>query len=177
MIIEVIPALISDKPLIQRMIELFRYDLSEFEDTDLNEHGYFGYSYLDYYWVEADRFPFIVRANRKLAGFVLINQHTYFSENKYSIAEFFILRKYRKCGVGRQAAFFVFDRFLGRWEIAALQMNVAAQGFWIDTIQTYTTDNYVEIVLEDKGLKKIVRCFDNSDNLASSRSPCQLGEN
>ncbi|BAZ51756.1 hypothetical protein NIES4103_44140 [Nostoc sp. NIES-4103] len=69
--IEVLPASITDKPLIQRMMELYQYDFSEIEGTDLNKHGYFGYPYLDYYWVEADRYPFIVQVDEKLAGFVL----------------------------------------------------------------------------------------------------------
>ncbi|WP_373543296.1 hypothetical protein [Chamaesiphon sp.] len=67
MSIEVIPALITDKSIIRRMMELFRHDLSEFEDTDLDEHGYFGYPYLDYYWIESDRHPFIVKVDGKLS--------------------------------------------------------------------------------------------------------------
>jgi predicted acetyltransferase len=170
MMIEVIPALISDKPVIQRMMELFRHDLSEFENTDLDEHGYFGYSYLDYYWVEADRCPFIVRVDSKLAGFVLINQHTYFPDNQYSVAEFFILRKYRRRGVGREVAFYVFNLFFGRWEISQLYINVIAQKFWNETIRSYTADNYTkEIVETDRG-GKIFWSFDNSNKIAQVRS-------
>jgi hypothetical protein len=43
--IEVSPALITDKSLIQQMMELYQYDFSELENTDLNKHRYFGYSY------------------------------------------------------------------------------------------------------------------------------------
>lgn len=44
MTIKVSPASIDDKPLIQRMMELYQYDLSEFENTDLDSHACFGYS-------------------------------------------------------------------------------------------------------------------------------------
>ena len=159
--IEVIPALITDKSLIQRMMELFRHDLSEFEGSDIDEHGYFGYPYLDYYWVEADRSPFIVRVDRQLAGFVLINRHTYFPDNQCSVAEFFILRKYRRLGIGRYVAFDVFDRFCSRWEISQIVANVTAERFWGNTIGAYTTGNYTKTIVENKDDLKIIWCFDN----------------
>lgn len=143
--IEVVPALIPDKPILQQMMELYQYDFSEFEDTDLNEQGYFGYPYLDYYWVERDRYPFLVRVEGKLAGFVLANQFTYLPGSQYSIGEFFILRKYRRRGIGRQVAFQIFDLFRGVWEIHQVQTNIVAQNFWRHTIAVYTRNAYTEI--------------------------------
>lgn len=161
--IKVLPASIADKQLIQQMMELYRHDLSEFEGTDLNDRGYFGYLYLDYYWVEADRYPFIVRVDGKLAGFALINHYTHFLDSQYSIAEFFILRKYRRCGVGRTVAFQIFNLFCGRWEVHQVRANFVAQQFWRSAIGAYTRGNYTETNLE--GGKGIVQCFDNSDKL------------
>jgi hypothetical protein len=74
MAIEILPASINDKSLIQKMMELYQYDFSEFTETDLDEHGYFGYSHLDNYWVETNRYPFLVRVDGQLAGFALVNQ-------------------------------------------------------------------------------------------------------
>lgn len=165
--VEVLPALITDKPIIQRMMELYQYDFSEFENIDLDEHGYFGYLYLDYYWVEADRHPFLVRVNSKLAGFVLVNQYTYLPGSQYSVAELFILRKYRKHGIGRQVAFHVFDLFCGRWEIHQVHTNSVAQQFWRSVIRAYTENNYTEIVMEDTDWTGIVQCFDNTAKLRS----------
>jgi len=160
--VEVLAASITDKLLIKQMMELYQYDFSEFEGTDINEHGYFGYLYLDYYWVEADRYPFIVRVNEKLAGFVLVNQYTYLPGSQYSLAEFFILRKYRKQGIGKKVAFHVFNLFHGKWEIHQVNTNIMAQQFWRCVIGAYTADNYTETVMEDKDWKGIVQCFDNA---------------
>ena len=82
-------------------MELYQYDFSELLNTDLDEHWYFGYSYLDYYWVESNRYPFVVRVDDKLAGFALVNKSTCLLDSQYALAEFFILRKYRKQGIGR----------------------------------------------------------------------------
>lgn len=165
MSIEVIPALITDKSIIQRMMELFRHDLSEFEDIDLDEHGYFGYPYLDYYWVEPERHPSIVRVDGKLAGFALINQHIYFPDSQYSVAEFFILRKYRRRGIGHQVAIDIFDRFPGRWEISKLSTNIIALRFWRKVIKLYLPEKYTETVVEIQGGKRVIGCFDNSTKL------------
>lgn len=162
--IEVLSATISDKPIIRQMLELFKHDLSEFENTDLDEHGHFGYPYLDYYWGEANRYPSLIRVNGKLAGFVLVNQYTSLPDSQYSVAEFFILRKYRKCGIGRQVAVYIFDRFCGRWEIRRVQTNIIAQQFWHSVIGAYTDGNYTETVFQDKEQICVLQCFDNTHN-------------
>jgi predicted acetyltransferase len=160
--VEILPAQLADKSIIQQMMELYRYDLSEFEGTDLNEHGCFGYPYLDHYWVEPGRHPFLVRVDSKLAGFVLVNQHTYLQNSQYSIAEFFILRKYCKCGIGRQVAFHVFDLFHGRWETYQSNANIVGQQFWRSVIGSYTQGSYTETIIEGQDRRGIVQCFDNA---------------
>jgi hypothetical protein len=42
--IEVSPVSIDDKSLLQRMMEFYQYDCSEFENNDLDSHACFGYS-------------------------------------------------------------------------------------------------------------------------------------
>jgi predicted acetyltransferase len=160
--VEILPAQIADKSIVRQMMELFRYDLSESEGTDLNEHGYFGYPYLNHYWTESDRHPFLVRVDDNLTGFVLVNQYTYLPGNQYSIAEFFILRKYRKRGIGRQVAFHIFNLFQGRWETYQSDANIVGQQFWRSIIGEYTQGNYAETIVEGQERRGIVQCFDNT---------------
>lgn len=47
----------------------------------------------------------------------------------YSIAEFFVMKKYRKAGIGSRAANIIFNTFKGEWKIGQLESNVPAQGF------------------------------------------------
>lgn len=47
--IEIKPIQIEQKSVLVQMMELYNYDFSEFSDDDLNEYGYFGYSYIDNY--------------------------------------------------------------------------------------------------------------------------------
>ncbi|MBW4510212.1 MAG: GNAT family N-acetyltransferase [Scytonematopsis contorta HA4267-MV1] len=163
--VEILAAPLKDKPLIQQMMELYQYDMSEFERSDLNEHGLFGYLYLDYYWVEKDRHPFIVRVDGKLAGFVLVNRYVYIPGNQYSIGEFFILRKYRQKGIGKKVAFHVFDLFYGKWEVQQIITNTTAQKFWRSVIREYTAGKFQEIVEDNDIWKGTTQCFNNTDKI------------
>ncbi len=128
--IEILPAHVEDKPVLRHLLHLCLHDCSEFNGKDVNEHGLFDYLYLDYYWTEAGRFPFLVRVEGKLAGFVLVRQlETEGDEPLWQMAEFFIVRKYRRRGIGREVAHRVFGQFEGRWEVTQEEGNLPAQAF------------------------------------------------
>lgn len=159
--IEVAPALLDDKPLLQCLMEFYQYDFSEYEDSDLDSHGTYGYAWLDQYWREAGRFPFLVRVDGKLAGFVLVNQFTYLSKSEWSIAEFFIMRKYRRRGIGKLVAFFIFNKFQGVWEVHQMENNIPSQHFWRKIISEYTRGQYIETFLELESSGGPIQQFDN----------------
>jgi predicted acetyltransferase len=161
MTIDVLLASSEDKTLIQRLMELYLYDFTEFDGADLDAHGCFGYPYVDHYWTEKGRYPFLVRVDGRLAGFVLVSQHTFVPGNERSIAEFFIMRKYRRQGVGRAVACRVFDRLPGRWEAQEMASNTPAQQFWRSVIAVYTGGAYSEVVLDNDQWRGPVQFFDN----------------
>ena len=134
----------SEKHLLKNMLELCAYDCSQFEDKDLNEFGEYGYRYLDLYWIESKRYPFIVRVNERLAGFVLINKFAYTKDAEWTIAEFFVLKKYRNQGIGKKSAFYVFNKFPGKWEVRTLNENSVAKIFWRKIIQQYAKESMKE---------------------------------
>ena len=152
----------EDKPIIQRMLELYQYDFSEFEGTDLDAHGCFGYPYLDLYWLEPTRLPFLVRVDGQLAGFVLVNEKTYLESSEWGISEFFIMRKYRRKGVGKFAAFSVFEQIRGKWEVHELQSNAPSQVFWRRIIAEYTGGKYTEVQWNGGTSDGPIQSFDNS---------------
>jgi predicted acetyltransferase len=144
--IDIQPAKYEEKSILRNLIELYLYDASEFNGCDLDDHGLYGYPYLDHYWTDETRHPFLIRANRKLAGFVFVRQIIVAEgANYFAIAEFFVSRKYRRKGIGKQAAFWVFDQYPGSWRVSQENENLLAQGFWRDVIQQYTDGNFKEI--------------------------------
>ena len=138
------PIAIEQKSVLVQMMELYNYDFSEFSNDDINEYGYFGYSRIDDYWNEEGRYPFFVRVDGKLAGLVLIRSCSEYNDLQYphNIAEFFIMKKYRKKGVGRIVAKEMFDRFAGGWEISVWANNKVAKKFWERVVHEYTDGKY-----------------------------------
>lgn len=163
-------ALAEDKPILERLMQLYLYDFSEIEGCDLNRKGLFEYKYLDSYWTQLGRFPFVTYVDDRIAGFVLVNSHSYLPRKGEvkSIAEFFIMRKYRRSGIGRMAAFRIFDRFPGKWEVQETKRNLAAQRFWRRIIDEYTRGNFMETILDNKDWRGPIQSFDNGHNVQSS---------
>jgi predicted acetyltransferase len=54
------------------------------------------------------------------------------------VAEFFILRLYRRTGVGRLAAFLLWNRLPGHWVVRVSEAHRAGLSFWERTIREYT---------------------------------------
>lgn len=68
------------------------------------------------------------------------------------VAEFFVLRGFRRLGVGTRAAHEVWGRFPGRWEVRVMDRNRKARGFWARAIKDFV-DEAVESFLFDEGGK------------------------
>ena len=59
--IEIYRADKNEKSIIRKMLELYLYDFSEFDQADINEHGEYGYDRLDDYWTDNNsRYPYII---------------------------------------------------------------------------------------------------------------------
>ena len=85
-----------------------------------------------------------IRAGGRLAGFILVrscSEHNALHD-PHNVAEFFVLKKYRRHGIGREAACQVFDRFPGGWEVTQWDNNLPAQAFWQKVIAQYTGGEY-----------------------------------
>lgn len=48
----------GQKSVLRQLMELYKYDFSEYELDDVNEQGYYDYAYLDHYWTEDGRYAF-----------------------------------------------------------------------------------------------------------------------
>ena len=138
--IEVNPASPEQASIVASLLELYAHDFSEFHDLEIGPDGRFGYRSLPLYWSEPGRRPFLVRSDGKWAGFVLIKRGSEVSANEtiWDMAEFFILRGYRRRGIGTHVAHEVWRRFPGPWEVRVMQSNVSASHFWERAISMFT---------------------------------------
>lgn len=163
--VEIIKATIEQKPLLANLLELYAYDFTEFCNFDIGDDGFYGYERLPLYWTEATRFPYLIYVDKKIAGFVLVQKGSPISDNKtvWDISEFFIMKKYKRYGIGTAAALKVWEQFKGSWQIRVLVSNHIACLFWLQAIKKFTLATPIknEIVIKDE--KWIIYAFESKD--------------
>jgi predicted acetyltransferase len=150
--LEIIPALQEQEPILANLLELYAHDFSEIVDLKLGAEGRFGYKRLPLYWQEPERHPFLIRVDGHLAGFVFVRRGSEISNDTavWDMAEFFIVRGYRRLGVGTQAAHEVWQKFPGRWEVRVIDRNQKAMKFWERAIREFLGKD-VDSAAFDKG--------------------------
>jgi predicted acetyltransferase len=138
--VAVIPAGPEQQLILANLLELYAHDFSEFRDIEKGPDGKFGYDRLPLYWSDADRHPFLLRMNGRLAGLILVKRGSEVSGDStvWDMAEFFVLRGYRKRGIGTQMAHQVWKQFPSRWEIRVMESNLLAFRFWVNAISKFT---------------------------------------
>ncbi|HWV35292.1 MAG TPA: GNAT family N-acetyltransferase [Thermomicrobiales bacterium] len=162
--IDVIPATAADRVTVEHLYQFYVYDFTGFKSWDVGPDGRFVDAGLDGCWTEDDRRPFLVRVDGELAGFAIVDGYSHLTgERRIStIADFFVLRRYRRLGVGEHVARELFDRFPGRWEVAQLAENTVAQAFWRRVIDRYTGGRFTEVQWDDDRWRGPVQTFDNT---------------
>jgi predicted acetyltransferase len=152
-ILEIFPASLAQQPVLANLFELYAHDFSEFHDVEMGEDGRFGYKHLPLYWQEPDRHPFLVRADGKLAGFVLVKRGSEVSANEdvYDMAEFFVLRAWRGRGIGTRVAHEVWWKLPGLWEIRVMVANESASRFWQRAVTAFAGENAIASGFEKNG--------------------------
>jgi predicted acetyltransferase len=123
--VEVRAAEFADKEIVRQQLEFLAYEHSRFDSADLDRQGRFGYRYLDHYWTDPGRHPYLITADGRVAGIALVREGP-----PHSMAEFLVMPKYRRSGVGMRAARWLFASFPGPWRVSEVAGNAAAVAFW-----------------------------------------------
>ena len=133
------------RPIIERLLQLYLHDISEFSSTEPCDGQYF-YKDWQSYWSDPSFKPFVFVLRGKPAGFVLIRKKQFqVGEFQHQICDLFVLRCYRRLGIGEEVARMVFNQFPGRWEIEVSGQNDVAKLFWRQVMRRYTLRRYKEL--------------------------------
>jgi predicted acetyltransferase len=159
-----------DVPIVRRLVQLYIYDLVgerwgvEADGTYAPPHWH------RQFWRHDDRHHFMVRVGGRPAGFALVRElPAADGVPVYQMAEFFVLRTYRRRGVGTRVARALFARFPGRWELSVLTWNVTARPFWRRLIRRVAVEPAVTRPGREGELTSIVWHFQTARTLARSR--------
>jgi len=139
----------GERPVIANLMQLYTHDFSDFwfdrPEGELEPDGRFADYPLDPWWSDPDCVPLLVRVGGRLAGFALLNATSHSGRPvDRNMAEFFIVRKHRRGGVGAAVARTIFGLYPGVWEAAVARRNVGALSFWRRAIGGYARAEAIE---------------------------------
>lgn len=138
--VALVPAMADQQPILANLIQLYVHDFSEHTPVTLGVDGRFAYPQLPLYWSEAGRFPLLAVTDQSWAGFILVRQESQptHADSVFDMAEFFVLRAFRRKGIGTRLAHLAFERFPGNWQVRVMESNSAACQFWQQAIENFT---------------------------------------
>ncbi len=123
----------EDKQIISGLCQFYYYDLetnSKLATLKYTHGRYEKMAYFDNYWLEDNRFPYLIFYNDTPIGFALIHDITVNPSANWKMAEFFIMAPFRQKGIGKKVVNWLFEKHSGHWELSVLKDNDPALKFW-----------------------------------------------
>lgn len=142
----------ADLVTLHNLFQLYAYDFSDLLGLEVEETGRFQQRDLEVYFRQEGRFAYLIRAGAHLAGFAFVHAESRLSGERgiWDMAQFFVLRRHRRTGVGTRAARALFELHRGRWEVREERGNDAATAFWRKAIGACTDGEFTEELLDDE---------------------------
>lgn len=146
--VEIFAAKPEDAPTLANLLQLYLHDFTDFAEWDVDASGRFSEDDLHGCWTDPRRHPFLLVVDGHLAGFAIVDRGSAVREDPdvTDMAEFFVMRRYRRHGVGREVARRLFGQFPGRWEVRQMRGNAGARAFWRRIIGEYCDGAYTESI-------------------------------
>lgn len=140
-----------NKQVFKNLWQFLGYDFSEMNKMDVNKEGQYTLpDDLEDYFESNNYCSYIVKVNEMIAGFAVIK----FIEDEgiNYFRHFFIMRKFRRLGIGKEIVYKMFRLYPGRWRVSQFDFNIPAISFWRGVIEEYTKGQYNETRrIDDKG--------------------------
>jgi predicted acetyltransferase len=148
--IEVDEARPEDAAILRNLGELYAHDFSGITGAELDEHGRYDADFWEGCW-GGGKTPYLLRVDGHLAGFAVVAQGSRLTDDPavWDVAEFFVVRRWRRQGVGTETASVLFRRHPGTWEVRVREGNEAARGFWKAAIGRFTGERFEERRVDD----------------------------
>jgi predicted acetyltransferase len=131
--------------IFNHILQLYEYEFSNLTHLEIDENGLFINEELEKNIHEKSCICFLLRSQYKWAGLSVVNLKSYLNDDDAvrDIAEFFILKLYRKKKLGYSMAKMLFEQFPGKWEIRQLPHATESRNFWLKVLNRYCP-NYTD---------------------------------
>ena len=137
--------------VLTNLMELYLHDMAEWFQFDNHPDGRYGYDTQNL-WDKGMDVYFVYSGNNPI-GFGIIDTAERFSDDPtmHDMDEFFVIRRYRRSGLGHAFATYLWKQYTGTWIVRVYHRNQPALPFWRSTISRHTGGEYEEKVCEIDG--------------------------
>lgn len=157
--ITIIDATPSQEELYRNLVNLQFHDLSEFRDCfDILDDGRFEWNF-EACFAEKNQqhHPLLIMLKEKIVGFLIFSD--YKGRHPYRLVEMFILRMYRKKGIGKKVIELIFENFKGKYHLDVSASNKAASSFW-ESLLEKNSNSIKQNPFEEDGDKYVNYIFE-----------------
>ncbi|WP_375739031.1 GNAT family N-acetyltransferase [Pseudomonas boanensis] len=118
--------------LIRNLYQFYAYESSDWEQEDVEVNGlyYIHEAHLARYWQDPDWSAHLILVDGFIAGFLLIERSELPGLDALELADLFILKKYRRQGIGRAVATQVLMSGVDAWLVRFYRQDETALAFW-----------------------------------------------
>ncbi|MGP3789157.1 GNAT family N-acetyltransferase [Pseudomonas sp. B392_1p] len=130
--LELVPTEREQMPLIRNLYQFYLYESSDWEQEDVEVDGrfYIHDEHLVRYWQEPGWSAQLLLVDGFIAGFLLIERSELPGVDALELADLFILKKYRRQGIGRALATQVLMSGEDNWLVRFYGQDEIALAFW-----------------------------------------------
>jgi predicted acetyltransferase len=147
---------------LEALFQLYVYDFTEMTGEDVAEDGRFAAPPLDELSSDPRFLPFLLRADGKLAGLAIVRRGSRLTGDAgtWDMAQFFVMRRYRRQAVGARAAHQLFAAHPGPWEVRQIPENSDGTAFWRRVIDDFAgPGGWAETRMDGEGWRGTVQRF------------------
>ncbi len=128
--VELKVAMASDAPRTRSLLERYLRELSAHREIPSGAREAADYPYLDAYWSEPGRHPFLILQGAEVVGFIFVRDPSSTGRDVHELSEFYVKAECRRNGIGHRAVLALWSQFPGRWELQVHTRNAGALQFW-----------------------------------------------
>lgn len=130
--------------LLRNLFEHYCHDMAEWFEIDTKADGSYSYDTASVWNRGYD--AHLARVGDSIAGFALVGSASEWlgDANGYDVHEFFVIRRYRRSGLGQRMAALVWNEHPGEWLVRVLEANAPAVLFWRSAISRHSGGLYEE---------------------------------
>ena len=127
---------VHNRDVLFRLLQYSLFEESATDGNEINADGLYEYPWFELYFTEPDREAYFIKCvgTGELLGFVMVNTYMKGQCAGHAVAEFMVLPKFRRMGIGRLAAQLCFSLYSGYWEVSPSYGSDVAMAFWENVI-------------------------------------------